>query len=86
MVATTGVLLRKPLNSPTGRKIRVRAERALGDGLQGRRYAADGRGVFTYSRPEPDERVEHLVAGKYVSTARQVRVPTCSARMGFRQV
>jgi pullulanase-type alpha-1,6-glucosidase len=63
-----------------------KAHPALRDGIQVTRYAADGPGVFAFSRTDPDERVEYLVAVNNASTARQVRVPTYSARMGFRQV
>ncbi|HEY0701026.1 MAG TPA: pullulanase-type alpha-1,6-glucosidase, partial [Micromonospora sp.] len=59
------------------------AHPALRDGVQVTRYAADGPGVFAFSRVDPTERVEYLVAVNNAGTAQNVTVDTWSAGATF---
>ncbi|GLH98980.1 pullulanase-type alpha-1,6-glucosidase [Phytohabitans aurantiacus] len=56
-----------------------RAHPALRDGIQVTRHADDGPGVFAFSRIDPRERVEYLVAVNNASTARTVTLDTWSS-------
>ncbi|MDG4771631.1 pullulanase-type alpha-1,6-glucosidase [Solwaraspora sp. WMMD792] len=59
---------------------------ALRDGIQVTRYAADGPGVFAFSRVDPAERVEYVVAVNNATTAQQVTVDTWSPGATFTNV
>jgi pullulanase-type alpha-1,6-glucosidase len=59
---------------------------ALRDGVQVTRYAADGAGVFAFSRVDPSERVEYLVAVNNATTPQAITVDTWSAGVPFRGV
>ncbi|PZG11713.1 DUF3372 domain-containing protein [Micromonospora craterilacus] len=59
------------------------AHPALRDGVQVTRYAADGPGVFAFSRFDPDNRTEYLVAVNNAPTAQTVTVDTWSAGATF---
>ncbi|GAB3810146.1 pullulanase-type alpha-1,6-glucosidase [Micromonospora zhanjiangensis] len=56
---------------------------ALRDGVQVTRYAADTAGVFAFSRIDPTDRVEYLVAVNNANTGRKVTVDTWSAGTTF---
>jgi pullulanase-type alpha-1,6-glucosidase len=60
-----------------------KAHPALADGVQVTRYAADGPGVFAFSRTLPTQKVEYVVAVNNAATAQTVDVPTYSAGMTF---
>ncbi|MEE6256925.1 pullulanase-type alpha-1,6-glucosidase [Plantactinospora sonchi] len=60
-----------------------KAHPALRDGLQITRYAADGPGVFAFSRIDPTERVEYVVAANNSTTPQTVTVDTWSAGATF---
>ncbi|MFC1413032.1 pullulanase-type alpha-1,6-glucosidase [Streptacidiphilus sp. N1-12] len=60
-----------------------KANPALEDGAQVERYAADGPGVYAFSRIDATQQVEYLVAVNNATTAQSVSVPTYSAGMGF---
>ncbi|MDG4765567.1 pullulanase-type alpha-1,6-glucosidase [Solwaraspora sp. WMMD406] len=62
------------------------AHPALRDGVQITRYAADGPGVFAFSRIDPADRVEYVAAVNNATTAQQVTVDTWSAGAHFRGV
>ncbi|WBB50109.1 pullulanase-type alpha-1,6-glucosidase [Verrucosispora sp. WMMA2044] len=59
------------------------AHPALRDGVQVTRYAADGPGVFAFSRFDPDNRTEYLVAVNNATSAQTVTVDTWSAGATF---
>lgn len=59
---------------------------ALRDGIQRERYADEGPGVYAFSRTDPRERVEYVVAVNNAETARTVEIPTDSADAAFRQL
>ncbi|MFI0503851.1 pullulanase-type alpha-1,6-glucosidase [Streptomyces albogriseolus] len=59
---------------------------ALRDGVQEERYADEGAGVYAFSRTDPRQRVEYVVAVNNAAKARTVEVPTYSAGMDFRGV
>ncbi|MFU8853820.1 pullulanase-type alpha-1,6-glucosidase [Micromonospora sp. SL1-18] len=59
------------------------AHPALRDGIQVTRYAADGPGVFAFSRILPAERTEYVVAVNNAATAQTVTVDTWSAGATF---
>ncbi|WP_245984482.1 pullulanase-type alpha-1,6-glucosidase [Streptomyces tateyamensis] len=59
------------------------ANPALADGAQVQRYAADGPGVYAFSRIDAKQQVEYLVAVNNASTAQTVTLDTFSAGMGF---
>ncbi|MFF5218685.1 pullulanase-type alpha-1,6-glucosidase [Micromonospora sp. NPDC000442] len=59
------------------------AHPALRDGVQVTRHAADGPGVFAFSRFDPDNRTEYLVAVNNATTAQTVTVDTWSAGATF---
>lgn len=52
------------------------AHPALRDGVQITRYAADGPGVFAFSRVDPGNRVEYVVAVNNATTAQRVTLDT----------
>ncbi|WP_142268356.1 pullulanase-type alpha-1,6-glucosidase [Streptomyces sp. SLBN-115] len=57
---------------------------ALRDGVQEERYADDGQGVYAFSRTDPKQKVEYVVAVNNADQARTVEVATYSAGMDFR--
>ncbi|MFC4150422.1 pullulanase-type alpha-1,6-glucosidase [Micromonospora mangrovi] len=59
------------------------ANPALRDGVQVTRYAAEGAGVFAFSRILPSQRIEHVVAVNNASTPQTVSVDTWSAGATF---
>ncbi|WP_431727459.1 pullulanase-type alpha-1,6-glucosidase [Verrucosispora sp. TAA-831] len=59
------------------------AHPALRDGVQVTRHAADGRGVFAFSRFDPRDRTEYVVAVNNAPTAQTVTVDTWSAGTTF---
>ncbi|MEH1169349.1 pullulanase-type alpha-1,6-glucosidase [Micromonospora sp. CPCC 205539] len=59
------------------------AHPALRDGVQVTRYAADGPGVFAFSRVAPADRTEYVVAVNNAATAQTVTVDTWSAGATF---
>ncbi|MFC3500241.1 pullulanase-type alpha-1,6-glucosidase [Micromonospora krabiensis] len=60
-----------------------RAHPALRDGVQVTRHAADGPGVFAFSRVAPSERTEYVVAVNNADTPQTVTVDTWSAGTTF---
>ncbi|KDN85919.1 pullulanase-type alpha-1,6-glucosidase [Kitasatospora cheerisanensis] len=56
---------------------------ALADGAQVERYAADGPGVYAFSRIDAKEQVEYLVAVNNAAEAKTVTLDTFSAGMDF---
>ncbi|MEU3457176.1 pullulanase-type alpha-1,6-glucosidase [Micromonospora sp. NPDC006766] len=62
------------------------AHPALRDGIQVTRYAADGPGVFAFSRILPKDRTEYVVAVNNAATAQTVTVDTWSAGTTFSSV
>jgi pullulanase-type alpha-1,6-glucosidase len=62
------------------------ANPALKDGIQVTRYAANGPGVFAFSRIDPKQQVEYVVAVNNATTSQSVSVPTYSASMTFDQL
>ncbi|NYF60186.1 pullulanase-type alpha-1,6-glucosidase [Micromonospora purpureochromogenes] len=59
------------------------AHPALRDGIQVTRYAADGAGVFAFSRIAPADRTEYVVAVNNAATTQPVSVDTWSAGTAF---
>ncbi|KWV31227.1 pullulanase-type alpha-1,6-glucosidase [Micromonospora rifamycinica] len=59
------------------------AHPGLRDGVQVTRYAADGPGVFAFSRISPADRTEYLVAVNNAGTPQTVRVETWSPGTTF---
>ncbi|MFI2712417.1 pullulanase-type alpha-1,6-glucosidase [Micromonospora sp. NPDC018662] len=75
---------RHPLYRTIAELGRLRAAHpALRDGVQVTRYAADGPGVFAFSRVLPAERVEHVAAVNNAATPQTVTVDTWSAGARF---
>lgn len=62
----------------------TKANPALRDGVQTERYAADGTGVYAYSRTDAKTRTEYLVAVNNATGAKTVAVPTGAAGADFR--
>ncbi|MEL5990527.1 pullulanase-type alpha-1,6-glucosidase [Microbacterium phosphatis] len=62
------------------------AHPALATGAQIERYAADGAGVYAFSRVDRDEKVEYLVAVNNAEEARTVTVPALTADAAFAPV
>ncbi|MEV4555797.1 pullulanase-type alpha-1,6-glucosidase [Kitasatospora sp. NPDC049285] len=56
---------------------------ALADGAQVERYAADGPGVYAFSRIDAKQQVEYLVAVNNAAEAKTVTLDTFSAGMDF---
>ena len=59
------------------------AHPGLRDGVQVTRYAADGPGVFAFSRISPADRTEYLVAVNNAGTPQTVSVDTWSPGTTF---
>ncbi|GAA2015556.1 pullulanase-type alpha-1,6-glucosidase [Catenulispora yoronensis] len=59
---------------------------ALADGVQVERYAADGPGVYAFSRIDQTQQIEYVVAVNNATTAQTVRIPTYSASATFGQL
>ncbi|MFD7831519.1 pullulanase-type alpha-1,6-glucosidase [Kitasatospora sp. NPDC059803] len=59
---------------------------ALADGAQIERYAADGAGVYAFSRIDAGQRTEYLVAVNNAAEAKTVTLDTFSAGMGFDRI
>ncbi|MHC0430912.1 pullulanase-type alpha-1,6-glucosidase [Streptomyces sp. O3] len=84
-----------PLYRQIAELSRLTAEHpALRDGVQTERYAADGQGVYAFSRIDADAdadavaaadaKTEYVVAANNAAEARTVELPTESAGMDFR--
>lgn len=63
-----------------------KANPALTDGVQTERYAADGAGVYAFSRTDPASGTEYLVALNNADGARTATFATGSADMKFRGI
>ncbi|MDN0194636.1 pullulanase-type alpha-1,6-glucosidase [Streptomyces sp. S.PNR 29] len=63
-----------------------KANPALTDGVQTERYAADGPGVYAFSRTDVRTGTEYVVAFNNAGEARTATFPTGSARMTFRGI
>ncbi|WP_221351824.1 pullulanase-type alpha-1,6-glucosidase [Streptomyces beigongshangae] len=61
-----------------------KAHPALADGVQTQRYAADGAGVYAFSRTDPKSGIEYVVAVNNADGARSATFATGSAGMTFR--
>ncbi|WP_067195166.1 pullulanase-type alpha-1,6-glucosidase [Microbacterium sp. XT11] len=59
------------------------AHPALVDGAQIERYAASGPGVYAFSRVDPTDKVEYLVAVNNATTAQTVDLTTLTADAGY---
>ncbi|MFJ8627148.1 pullulanase-type alpha-1,6-glucosidase [Kitasatospora sp. NPDC093550] len=59
---------------------------ALADGAQIERYAADGPGVYAFSRIDAGQQVEYLVAVNNATEAKTVTLDTFSAGTGFDRI
>ncbi|MFD8788200.1 pullulanase-type alpha-1,6-glucosidase [Kitasatospora sp. NPDC059599] len=59
---------------------------ALADGAQIERYAADGPGVYAFSRIDAAQQVEYLVAVNNATEAKTVTLDTFSAGTGFDRI
>jgi len=62
------------------------ANPALADGAQIERYAADGQGVYAFSRIDAKQQVEYVVAVNNSTEAKTVTLDTFSAGMDFNQL
>ncbi|MEU2284018.1 pullulanase-type alpha-1,6-glucosidase [Streptomyces sp. NPDC013178] len=63
-----------------------KANPALADGVQTERYAADGAGVYAFSRTDARTGTEYLVAFNNAGEARTATFATGSASMAFRGI
>ncbi|MFD0308830.1 pullulanase-type alpha-1,6-glucosidase [Streptomyces sp. NPDC127119] len=63
-----------------------KAEPALADGVQTERYAADGAGVYAFSRTDAKSGVEYVVAVNNADEAKSATFATGSAGMTFRGI
>ncbi|MFI6446550.1 pullulanase-type alpha-1,6-glucosidase [Kitasatospora sp. NPDC050543] len=63
-----------------------RAHPALADGAQIERYAADGAGVYAFSRIDAGQQIEYLVAVNNATEAKTVTLDTFSAGQGFERL
>ncbi|MGW5173018.1 pullulanase-type alpha-1,6-glucosidase [Streptomyces sp. NPDC004082] len=63
-----------------------KANPALADGVQTERYAADGAGVYAFSRTDARTGVEYVVAVNNADEAREATFATGSAGMRFRGI
>ncbi|KQV14411.1 MULTISPECIES: pullulanase-type alpha-1,6-glucosidase [unclassified Kitasatospora] len=63
-----------------------KAHPALADGAQVERYAADGAGVYAFSRIDAGQQVEYLVAVNNSAEPKTVTLDTFSAGMDFKQL
>ncbi|WP_033826215.1 pullulanase-type alpha-1,6-glucosidase [Kitasatospora sp. MBT63] len=59
---------------------------ALADGAQRERYAADGPGVYAFSRTDAAQQVEYLVAVNNAAEPKTVTLDTYSAGMAFDRI
>ncbi|MFB7471217.1 pullulanase-type alpha-1,6-glucosidase [Kitasatospora sp. NPDC056184] len=59
---------------------------ALADGAQIERYAADGPGVYAFSRIDAAQQIEYLVAVNNATEAKTVTLDTFSAGQGFDRI
>ncbi|MCG6493275.1 pullulanase-type alpha-1,6-glucosidase [Kitasatospora sp. A2-31] len=59
---------------------------ALADGAQIERYAADGAGVYAFSRIDAGQQVEYLVAVNNATEAKTVTLDTFAAGQGFDRI
>ncbi|MEU1616351.1 pullulanase-type alpha-1,6-glucosidase [Streptomyces sp. NPDC005722] len=60
-----------------------KAHPALADGVQTERYAADGAGIYAFSRTDPRTRTEYVVAVNNATEERTASLPTGSANTAF---
>jgi 1,4-alpha-glucan branching enzyme len=63
-----------------------KANPALTDGVQTERYAADGPGVYAFSRTDAKTRTEYVVAFNNAGTAKTATFETGSANTAFRGI
>ncbi|MGW3114050.1 pullulanase-type alpha-1,6-glucosidase [Streptomyces sp. NPDC001091] len=63
-----------------------KANPALTDGVQTERYAADGAGVYAFTRTDARTGAEYVVALNNAATAQTVSFPTGSARMTYQGI
>ncbi|MBD0420036.1 pullulanase-type alpha-1,6-glucosidase [Streptomyces sp. TRM S81-3] len=63
-----------------------KAHPALADGVQTERYAADGAGVYAFSRTDTETGTEYVVAFNNADEARTATFATGSADMAFRGI
>ncbi|MFF3497707.1 pullulanase-type alpha-1,6-glucosidase [Streptomyces sp. NPDC003247] len=63
-----------------------KANPALTDGVQTERYAADGAGVYAFSRTDPTTKTEYVVAFNNAAEAKTATFATGSANMTFRGI
>ncbi|BDH04104.1 pullulanase-type alpha-1,6-glucosidase [Streptomyces seoulensis] len=63
-----------------------KANPALTDGVQTERYAADGAGVYAFTRTDARTGAEYVVALNNAATAQTVSFPTGSARMAYQGI
>ncbi|NJP51439.1 pullulanase-type alpha-1,6-glucosidase [Streptomyces sp. SBST2-5] len=78
---------RSPLYRAIGELAKLRkAHPALADGVQQERYAADGPGVYAFSRTDATTRTEYVVALNNAGTEKRASFATGSAGMTFKGV
>ncbi|GAA1424647.1 pullulanase-type alpha-1,6-glucosidase [Streptomyces thermospinosisporus] len=78
---------RSPLYRRIGELAELRkAHPALADGVQQERYAADGPGVYAFSRTDARTRTEYVVALNNAGSEKQATFATGSAGMTFKGV
>ncbi|MFJ9152698.1 pullulanase-type alpha-1,6-glucosidase [Streptomyces sp. NPDC102270] len=76
-----------PLYRQIARLAKLRkAEPALADGVQEERYAADGAGVYAFSRTDAKTGTEYVVAFNNASEAKSATFATGSANMAFKGI
>ncbi|MGW0421078.1 pullulanase-type alpha-1,6-glucosidase [Streptomyces sp. NPDC003015] len=76
-----------PLYRQIARLAKLRkAEPALADGVQEERYAADGAGVYAFSRTDATTGTEYVVAFNNASEAKSATFATGSANMAFKGI
>lgn len=63
-----------------------KANPALADGVQTERYAADGAGVYAFSRTDTETGTEYVVAFNNAGEAKTADFATGSARMAFKGI
>ncbi|WP_405893384.1 pullulanase-type alpha-1,6-glucosidase [Streptomyces sp. NBC_00104] len=63
-----------------------KANPALADGVQTERYAADGAGVYAFSRTDTETGTEYVVAFNNAGEAKTANFATGSARMAFKGI
>ncbi|MEU3856037.1 pullulanase-type alpha-1,6-glucosidase [Streptomyces sp. NPDC028722] len=78
---------RAPLYRQIAGLARLRkANPALTDGVQTERYAADGAGIYAFTRTDPGTGQEYVVALNNAGTAKTATFPTGSAGMTYRGI